>query len=169
MNKVRNLLCIPLVLLLTAFALPSSAAPQFTKQFHLEMASLAPLQVTAYLTNVTPQKTTGNSSISSFQLTASGAIITGFDPLPSGTATIDPSGTSIFIQGMSPLKPGDPPYVVTLHLGDCGDISWTAQAWTGNMGQPFAPLNTTFPIHTLVACANVACGDTFTVPDSFDP
>jgi hypothetical protein len=53
---------------------------------------------------------------------------------------------------------------VTILLKDCGDgitlpLSGV-DVWTGNMGQPFSPTATTFPLTTSVVCGNIACGAT---------
>jgi hypothetical protein len=169
MNNMRKVLCFSVAMMLAAFALPSIGAPQFTKQYSLTMTSSvsAPLTVTAHLTNVSP---VGNSNIGSFQLTVTGAKITSVVQPATGTATVDPTQTSVFVTGIFPLKPSAPEFQLTIHLGDCGDgITWSATVWTGSMGQTFTPSPNPLPagqLTTPVSCGNLACNDSFTVPVS---
>ena len=170
MNSLRNLVCILMGLVVAAFALPSSGAPQFTKQYNLTLTSSAstPLTVVADLTNKALGP--GNSNIGSFQLTFSGATIasvTTNPAIPPGTITVN--GSTVFVTGIAPLKAGKT-FELTIVLNDCGDgISLPqsgVQVWTGNMGQTFTPINS-FPLTASVSCTVLDCGDpTFQVPDS---
>ena len=171
MNKIRSVVCILLSLAFAAFALPTSAAPQYMKQYSLTLTSSAstPLTVVADLTNKALGP--GNSNIGSFQFTFTGATIasvTTNPAIPPGTISVN--GSTVFITGISPLKAGKH-FILTIVLNDCGDgISLPesgVQVWTGNMGQIFSPTDTTFPLTASVSCTVLDCGDpTFQVPDS---
>src|SRR5438105_13480680 len=111
-KNFRRFFCVLLTMALATFALPSFGAPggtQFAKQYYITMTAdaLTPVTVVAHVSNVT--QGTGNSTIGSFQLTVTGAKITGFNngvPLSKGTATITNGGSTIFFTGIFPIKPG---------------------------------------------------------------
>jgi hypothetical protein len=174
MNSMRKFLCVLTAVMLGAFALPSFGAPQFAKQYYLTMASdpLTPTTVVAQLSNVTISS--GNSNISSFQLsiTSGNAKITGYGPLSKGTATITNNGHTIFFSGITPIKPGTAASNFSITLGDCGDfITWSVDGvWTGSMGDTFAffqPVGFPNPNMTpSVSCGVLACSETEAVPSS---
>ncbi len=97
MNSLRRILSFLMAIMLAAIALPSVGAPKVTKQYHLEMTSNAPLTVVTHLTNVSPD---GNSNISSFRVTLSGATIVSVDQPATGTATF--TQTSVLVTGCRP-------------------------------------------------------------------
>ena len=165
MNGTRKVLIFVAALALAAFALPSFGAPQLLKQYTIQMSSdpSAPLIVNAALMNVSPN---GNSNISSFSLTVSGATISSAGPLAIGTVTVDPNThATVYVNNIPQIKPGQT-FNLTIHMAGCGDaLSWTPAVWTGNSqtGQPFSqvgPSNTA----TNVACSVIACEQTFVVP-----
>ncbi|HEX3633806.1 MAG TPA: hypothetical protein VHZ01_14950, partial [Casimicrobiaceae bacterium] len=149
MKNTRNLLGVLAAVATMAFALPSVAAND-KKQYSLNMTSLAPLAVTASL------KSLGNSTISSFQLTATGAKIVGVDQPASGRATF--TNSTVSVTNMVPQKAGGAPFYLTIHLGDSGDnISWSAMVWTGAQlnGQTFDLVPGQSALATPILSANV--------------
>ena len=163
MNNLRRLLSIVLAAAIAAFALPSSAGND-KKQYSLSMTSLAPLTVTASL------KSLGNSTISSFKLTAAGATIVGVDQPASGKATF--TSSTVSVTNMVPQKAGGLPFYLTIHLGDSGDgISWSAMVWTGAQlnGQTFDLVPSQSTLATPILSANVGSNGTFNVPNSSNP
>jgi hypothetical protein len=163
MNNLRTLLCFVLAAAIVAFALPSVASND-KKQYSLSMTSLAPLTVTASL------KSLGNSTISSFKLTAAGATIVGVDQPASGKATF--TSSTVSVTNMVPQKAGGAPFYLTIHLGDSGDgISWSAMVWTGAQlnGQTFDLVPGQSTLATPILSANVGSNGTFNVPNSSNP
>ena len=183
MNVMRKAVCFLFVMMFAAIALPTLAAPQYTKQYSLTLTSSpsTALTVVADLTNLALGP--GNANVGSTRLTFTGATIALVTAkiLPTNTVipptnislAHNPDGPSVFILlGTTPLKAGQT-LQITIVLNDCGDgISLPesgVQVWTGNMGQTFAPDATTldaFPLTASVVCGVFACGDSGDVPIS---
>ena len=98
MNGMRKVIGLATVAAIAVFALPAFA-DNGKKQYSLSMTSLAPLTVTASL------KSLGNSTISSFKLTAAGARIVGVDQPASGKATF--TSSTVSVTNMVPQKAGE--------------------------------------------------------------
>jgi hypothetical protein len=182
MKKLRNLMCILLGLVVTAFALPG-AAQNGKKIYNLDISSSAgpPYTITAKFLNKSP----GNSSFSSVNLSVTGLVITGAtsnrgvvqpNPFPAGGTT---SVNVVTIE--PPVKPGET-LTLTLQVSSCGDGAWSARAFTGSplVGQQFGAVNLDFtpealPIATPLSCGNLACGagqgegGPIAVPDTLNP
>lgn len=163
MNGMRKVIGLVMVAAIAVFALPAFA-DNGKKQYSLSMTSLAPLTVTASL------KSLGNSTISSFKLTAAGATIVGVNQPASGKATF--TSSTVSVTNMVPQKAGGAPFYLTIHLGDSGDnISWSAVVWTGAQlnGQTFDLVPGQSTLATPILSANVGSNGTFSVPNSSNP
>ena len=178
MNDIRKTLCLLLAIVLVAFALPSVAAPQFTKLYKLALTSdgTTPLTVVASLTN----KATGpgNSNIGSFRYVFSGATINSAATIAANPAippgNIQVSGSTVtVIVSTTPIKAGKT-LDFKIVLNDCGDGISLPQSgvtiWAGNQSSTtFSPTETTFPLSASVVCGSLACAGSENVPNSFAP
>jgi len=116
-----------------------------------------PFTIVATIRNLSPN---GNSSINSFTLSAQGLRIDSVDQPASGNATVSPDGSTVAVQNISPLKPGDSEFQLTLRVTSCGDGAWSAVTWTGSnlSGNNFTPIGNPAPT-TPIACGVLACED----------
>src|SRR4051794_6901871 len=173
MNNMRKWVVFLSAVFLATLAVPGLAALQKNYSLNISPASSlggSSIKVTAAFKNLSP---TGNSTWNSLTLSvnpsgSTGLTIVGVDKPASGTVTFNSSTVSI--SNISPVNPGDPPYVVTLYVSSppCPrtvDATWSAVVWSGS--------NFSGDTFTLVApssstAMHVGCDGTLTCQGSPD-
>ena len=187
MNDKRIWSCWVTAIAFAWFAMSASAAPplkQYTLQFQTfpnfdtNGQVMPPVSSTVTVRNAAPPGT-GSSNISSFSFSLYGLTIlhNPTHPLscPGASCALDPVTNTVSVTNLSPIQAGQT-YTVGFHVSSCGDGTITnPEVYTGSQlsGQKFQPFGGLpgFPpiLAQSVLCGDIACGESFIVPDGTNP
>ena len=178
MNLIRNVIRVALALPWVILSLSGFAAPPVSKNFGVIISPLvvppgAPKNLAVAYSNTSPPAS--NSAINSTILTlpaSSGLTINSVGaPAPSSCVIVPVTGgaTQVKCSGFTGVKPGDPPFVVTVNVtaaAGCHNVTWAAQAFAGNSwsGDAFTFQPASSSLLTQAGCEQFTgtanCGDT---------